>query len=138
VDAELTELEGATQARRSITGGLITLALFALAGTLLIDGPARAFSILAAGAALFFAARGLPRSLVDSASQRRGPGYLKILSFVVPIGLLLLSGYIAWLLLTIQSSELPIARPSDIALFLLGIAGVVNLAVIGANIFARN
>lgn len=138
MDAELNELEGSTQARRSITGGLITLALFALAGTLLIDGPARAFSILAAGAALFFAARGLPRSLVDSASKRRGAAYLKTLSFVVPIGLLLLSGYIAWILLTIQSSELPIARPSDIALLLLGIAGVVNLAVIGANIFSRS
>ncbi len=136
--AEITELEGATQARRSITGGLITLALFALAGTLLIDGAARAFTILAAGAALFFAARGLPKVLVNSASQRRGPRYLKILSFVVPVGLLLLSGYIAWLLLIIQSSELPVARPSDIAFALLGVAGVVNLAVLGANIFLRN
>ncbi len=138
MEAELTELEGTTQARRSITGGLITLTLFALAGTLLIDGPARAFSILAAGVALFFTARGLPRSLVDSASQRRGPGYLKILGFVVPIGLLLLCGYIAWLLLIIQSSELPVARPSDIALVLLGVAGVVKLAVLGANIFSRS
>jgi len=138
VDPELNDLEGSTQARRSITGGLITLALFALAGTLLIDGPAQAFSILAAGAALFFAARRLPRSLVDSASQRRGPGYLKILSFVVPIGLLLLCGYIGWLLLIIQSSELPVVRPSDIALVLVGVAGIVNLAVIGANIFSRS
>jgi len=138
VDAELTEPEGTTQARRSITGGLITLALFALAGTLLIDGPAQALSILAAGAALFFTARGLPRALVGSASQRRGPRYLKILSFVVPIGLLLLSGYIAWLLLIIQSSDLPVARPSDIALLLLGVAGLGNLAVLGANIFSRS
>jgi len=138
VDAELTELEGTAQARRSITGGLITLGLFAVAGTLLIDGAARAFTILAAGAALFFVARGLPRTLVDSASQRRGPGYLKILSFVVPIGLLLLCGYIAWLLMAIQSSELPVARPSDIATVLVGVAGFVNLAVIGANIFWRS
>ena len=138
MDAELTELEGTAQARRSITGGLITLGLFAVAGTLLIDGAARAFTILAAGAALFFVARGLPRTLVDSASQRRGPGYLKILSFVVPIGLLLLCGYIAWLLMAIQSSELPVARPSDIATVLVGVAGFVNLAVIGANIFWRS
>ncbi len=131
-------LAGKNQARRSIAAGLLTIALFAISATLLVEAALRAITILAAIAVTIAAFRGLLEALVEIAARKRGSSYLKTFSFVVPFALLLVSIYIAWIFWSIMKSDLPIGLPIELPLVLAVAAGVLNLIVIGFNAFSSD
>jgi len=137
MDTESGDVSGTSQARRSIVAVCLTIALFASAVTFLVDGALPAIMILTAVAAVFAAFRGLPDALLDIAAQRRGSSYFKTLSFVLPIGGLVVSIYLVWLFWRIRRSELLDALPLEIILGLLVSASLLNLAVIVLNAFRR-
>lgn len=138
MDMERETTTGVTQARRSIVAVCLTVALFALAIMILVDGGLRAIMILAAVAAVVAAFRGLPNALLDIAAKRRGSTYFKILSFVLPIGTFVVSAYLLWLFWRIQGSGLLGELPLELVMGLLVAAGLLNLAVIAFNAFSSD
>ena len=117
---------------------LLTIALLAVAVTFIADGALRAVTVIAAIAAIIAAFRGLPDSLIEIASRRRGSTYFKSLSFIVPIASLVLSIYLAWLFWSIQTSNLLSQTPIELVLLLIVAAGLLNLAVLAINAFASD
>lgn len=130
---EPNAMAGTNQARRSIMASLLTIALLAVAVTFVVDGALRAITILAAVAAVVAAFRGLPDALIDIAARTRGATYFKTLSYVVPIGALLLSIYLVWVFWGIRSSGLLSGIPLEFVLVVLVAAGLLNLTVIAVN-----
>ena len=135
---ELNGLEGIYKARRSIMAVLLSLALFAIAVTFIVDGALRAVTIAAAAAAAVSAFRGLPKALVEYAGQRRGSTYVKAMSIIIPIIVVLLSIYVTWLLFQVQASDLIRDMQLGLTLALVVIAGLVNLVALAFNIFSSD
>jgi len=117
---------------------LLSLALFAIAVTFIVDGALRAVTIAAAAAAAVSAFRGLPKALVEYAAQRRGSTYMKAMSIVIPITVVLLSIYVTWLLFQVQASDLIRDMQLGLTLALVVIAGLVNLVALALNIFSSD
>jgi hypothetical protein len=135
---ESVDVYGTSRARRSIVAACITIALFASAATFLVEGAMRVITLLAAIAIIAATFRGLPDALIKYAARRRGSTYFKTLSFALPIGALLVSIFLGWLLWRIRSSGLLDGFPLDILLWLFVMTSMLNLAVIAINAFASD
>lgn len=113
--------------------GLLTIALLAVAVTLVVDGALRAITILAAIGAVIAAFRGLPDALIEIAGEKRGSTYFKTLSYLLPTASLFLSVYLGWLFWSIQTSELLAEVQIELILLIVISAGLLNLGVIVVN-----
>ena len=135
---ELNEFDGAIKAKRSTMAALLSLALFAISVTFVLDGPLRAVTILAAAAALVAVFRGVPEALVEYAGRKRGATYMKSMSIIIPIAMVLLSAYVYLLLSKIRASDLVSDFPLGLTLAFVIIVGVVNLGALALNVFLSN
>jgi succinate dehydrogenase hydrophobic anchor subunit len=124
--------------RRAIRAGLLTIALLAGAAAFLSDGSIAVVCTLFAVAALFYAIRGLPEVLIDHATRRRTPRYVKAVAVVLPVGFIFLSAYIAFFLVYVLRSSIPIGLRLELPLALVLLAGLFNIGVAAFNLISSS
>jgi len=127
---------GVTLPQRSLRGALISIALLAVASAFLSQGALPVISLLLAASALFFAIRGLPEALTSYAARRRSQRYFKVMSLVLPVGLIILSAYLALLLAYVLRSNVPIGLRLELPLALVVLSGLINVGVVALNIIS--
>ena len=127
---------GSLTLRRSLRAALLSVALLAVASAFLARGALPAVSLLVAASAIYFVFRGLPETLVTVAGRRRGGSYLRLMSLIVPIGMLLLSAYIAAIFIFVLQSDLPVGFPLEVPFALSALSGLLNLVIAAVNLIS--
>jgi hypothetical protein len=116
--------------------GLVSVGLGAIALALLADDWRGALALLAAGAFIAAAFVGVPARLVAYVQARRGAEYEGFFSIALPIGLALLSAFMAW-----QEIDVAIVIGdwpwTDVAVpICYAFAAILNLAVFVRNVLS--